>query len=215
MFDVRASPRCIFCLETDRPFTGVEHILPESLGNTELVLPRGIVCDSCNNGPLSAVDQTFLDFVPIALIRVTRGVPTKSGGFPTVKLGNATVRQTGPQDVRIWVDNPKSVTKTSDGFKANLLGRNGTPRYVAAVTRFFFKVALELMYADLGQEEVLAPKYNEVRRIARGGQYSGYLILGKKANPHGSVHFTYQPVAIQGGRYGMGRDRCLWRKDGD
>jgi hypothetical protein len=175
MFDVPTSPRCIFCLKGHGPFTSIEHVLPEGLGNTELILPPGVVCDPCNHGPLSTVEQTFLDFTPIALIRVTRGVPTKTGAPATVKLGNATVRHTGPNDVGIWVDNPKSVTKTPMGFKAHLLGRSGTPRYVAAITRFFFKVALELMYADLGQEKVLSSKYDEVRRIALGSPYNGYL----------------------------------------
>ena len=26
-----------------------EHIIPKSLGNDELILPKGIICDKCNN----------------------------------------------------------------------------------------------------------------------------------------------------------------------
>jgi hypothetical protein len=198
MFDVAQSPRCIFCLETDRPFNAPEHVLPEGLGNTELILPPGVVCDGCNNGPLSVCDQAFLDFTPVALMRVTQGIRTKKGGFASVKLGNATVRQLAPDNVGVWVHSAKALTKTPAGFNAKFLGRRMTPRYIAEVTRIFFKAVLEFTYVDVGTAEALAPKYNEVRRIALGAPYNGYLILGRSVQPHGDVRFTYQPVQLNG-----------------
>lgn len=36
---------CIFCRRHDGGFTSREHVFPESLGNEEVVLPRGVVCD--------------------------------------------------------------------------------------------------------------------------------------------------------------------------
>jgi hypothetical protein len=36
--------KCIFCLEESRNFNTIEHIIPESLGNTEDTL-QGVVCD--------------------------------------------------------------------------------------------------------------------------------------------------------------------------
>jgi hypothetical protein len=46
--------------DREGPFKSREHPFPESLGSTEIVLPRGVVCDPCNNGPLSRLDQAFL-----------------------------------------------------------------------------------------------------------------------------------------------------------
>ncbi len=43
--------RCIYCLRSDRPFNGREHVIPQSLGTftpTSLILLE--VCDTCNNG---------------------------------------------------------------------------------------------------------------------------------------------------------------------
>lgn len=40
--------KCIFCKDSSDNSTSVEHIIPESLGNKD-ILPKGIVCDSCNN----------------------------------------------------------------------------------------------------------------------------------------------------------------------
>ena len=39
---------CLFCKENSTNSISVEHIIPESLGNKEHILPKGIVCDKCN-----------------------------------------------------------------------------------------------------------------------------------------------------------------------
>jgi hypothetical protein len=36
---------CLFCRLSDGGFTTVEHALAESVGNTEIVLENGVVCD--------------------------------------------------------------------------------------------------------------------------------------------------------------------------
>lgn len=41
--------RCIFCKQNSEGSRSVEHIIPESIGNTRHILPRGTVCDRCNN----------------------------------------------------------------------------------------------------------------------------------------------------------------------
>lgn len=55
--------QCIFCKSTTASFASREHIVPESLGNAEHILPPGVVCDGCNNyfarkieGPLLGTD---------------------------------------------------------------------------------------------------------------------------------------------------------------
>ncbi len=44
--DAMSLRRCLFCLEDSSSSVSVEHIVPESLGNTTILLPRGFVCDS-------------------------------------------------------------------------------------------------------------------------------------------------------------------------
>ena len=41
--------KCIFCHKDVSISKSVEHIIPESLGNKSHVLPKGYVCDECNN----------------------------------------------------------------------------------------------------------------------------------------------------------------------
>src|SRR5262249_562875 len=52
--------KCIYCLNTAGSFRSEEHIYPESLGNDEAILPKGFVCDTCNNGPLAFLDNALL-----------------------------------------------------------------------------------------------------------------------------------------------------------
>ena len=40
---------CIFCKGDSSQSLSGEHVIPESLGNTEHILKAGIVCDQCNN----------------------------------------------------------------------------------------------------------------------------------------------------------------------
>ncbi len=53
--------RCIFCKGDSNQSRSVEHIIPEALGNIEHVLPRGIVCDTCNNYFARKVEGPLLE----------------------------------------------------------------------------------------------------------------------------------------------------------
>jgi len=60
--------RCLFCKCPSDDATSVEHIVPESLGNRRHILPRGAICDRCNNyfsreveraAPITSVHEKF------------------------------------------------------------------------------------------------------------------------------------------------------------
>jgi HNH endonuclease len=57
--------QCIYCTKTEGSFTSEEHILPEALGNDDLVLESGYVCDSCNNGLLALLSGASTKFMPL------------------------------------------------------------------------------------------------------------------------------------------------------
>ncbi len=52
---------CIFCKRDSTGSCSVEHIIPESLGNEEHVLPPGVVCGACNNYFASSIEQAVLE----------------------------------------------------------------------------------------------------------------------------------------------------------
>src|SRR5580704_10566091 len=89
---------CLFCRRSDGGFTSTEHAFPESLGNSELVLPPGVVCDRCNNGILSQLDQEICNFAPIAMRRTVLGIESKSGKLPLLRCVQGTVEHVPGSD---------------------------------------------------------------------------------------------------------------------
>src|SRR5207249_1700021 len=77
---------CLVCRRSDGGFTTVEHSLPESLGNRDVTLPNGVVCDRCNNGVLSDLDQSLAEFWPLKIRRTFLGVPSKAGKIPVTRF---------------------------------------------------------------------------------------------------------------------------------
>jgi len=76
--------RCIFCKQDSTTSGSVEHIVPESLGNKSHVLPRGIVCDGCNNYFASKVEKMFLESGAITALRFRESLPSKKGRIPSM-----------------------------------------------------------------------------------------------------------------------------------
>jgi HNH endonuclease len=74
--------RCIFCKNDSSKSKSVEHIIPESLGNTTKVLPKGIVCDTCNNYFARKVEQPFLEAPALKALRFHQVVPNKRRRVP-------------------------------------------------------------------------------------------------------------------------------------
>jgi hypothetical protein len=77
--------RCIFCKSDSSSSRSVEHIIPESLGNTEHVLPPGVVCDSCNNYFGGKIEQPLLASGFFTQVRARNNVANKKGRFPPVE----------------------------------------------------------------------------------------------------------------------------------
>lgn len=190
---------CIYCRGTDGPFTSREHPLPESLGNTETTLPVGMVCDPCNNGPLARIDQVFVNFMPVASLRVLQGIPNKAGAYPHFSFANMALSMTGPTDIKIVMREEKGFKRQPDGFKVEMVGRKFTAKYAADVARFFHKAALGFMSIDYNRDFVLEQRFDPIREIVRGAEYHGYMLMSKQHGPPGpSVRFTYQLVQIDG-----------------
>jgi hypothetical protein len=161
-----APPRYVLTISGD--FTTEEHIFPESMGNDELVLPKGFVCKKCNNEVLSRLDSALIDFPPIALGRVLHVDSTKAGKLPKAEFGNATIEKLKPHHIRWTPKGDAKVfteeTQLEDGwfhFKFNLETRksyNGT-----AIARALYKIALGLLAFDFGHDFVCNDKYNAAR----------------------------------------------------
>lgn len=74
--------RCIFCKADSQNSRSKEHIIPESLGNKEHILPPGWVCDSCNNYFSRKIEAPFLESWYGTSSRFEMGIPNKKGRIP-------------------------------------------------------------------------------------------------------------------------------------
>jgi hypothetical protein len=78
---------CIFCKNDSSTSVSVEHIIPESLGNKTHTLPRGIVCDKCNNYFARKIEKPLLDSDYFTHSRFRNFLPNKKGRIPPIENG--------------------------------------------------------------------------------------------------------------------------------
>jgi hypothetical protein len=74
---------CIFCKATSDSSTSVEHIIPESLGNTTAILRAGVVCDPCNNYFARKIEKPVLDCRYFKDLRGRQQIDNKRGRVPS------------------------------------------------------------------------------------------------------------------------------------
>ncbi|MCE8037869.1 HNH endonuclease [Halomonas sp. MCCC 1A11062] len=73
---------CIFCKSDTNNERSREHIIPESMGNSEHVLPLGAVCHTCNQYFARKVERPLLESPIFRHLRAGMRVPSKRGRTP-------------------------------------------------------------------------------------------------------------------------------------
>ncbi|NVM66887.1 hypothetical protein FHW88_005205 [Mucilaginibacter sp. SG538B] len=73
---------CIFCKQNSENAIGVEHIIPESLGNKEHILPKGVECDRCNNYFATKIERPMLELPYFISARNRMAVENKKRRVP-------------------------------------------------------------------------------------------------------------------------------------
>jgi len=175
---------CIFCKQNSSTakFESKEHIIPDSLGNKELILPAGVVCDNCNNRVLSALDDALVGFLPVKLQRVLGGVVNKKGNVPILSSAN---------NVSISKIDDKLYVQVPNRRHTQIDTENGTIKFIAKgnkltsggsrlIARALMKIVYETIAYRQGVSEVLQDKYETVREFVYQdyGKLNGYIVVG-------------------------------------
>lgn len=71
--------RCIFCGNDSSTSKSVEHIVPASFGNSISVLPKGVVCDKCNNYFARKIESPFLNSEAVLQLRQELKIHNRDG----------------------------------------------------------------------------------------------------------------------------------------
>ncbi|MDD9934128.1 MAG: hypothetical protein OXT09_11025 [Myxococcales bacterium] len=177
--------RCVFCKQPSDDSRSVEHIIPESLGNTEHVLAPGVVCDGCNNYFSRNVEDPFVNSGQMRELRFQMAIPSKRRRVPTlpglswppaspVELGK------DPCDRDTWIrvldeeHEDAYIRSLLSGTKMTLLTPIGLPPSDFATARFVAKVGVEALAARMHTSEHLdeivdMAELDEVRAFVRRG----------------------------------------------
>lgn len=146
--------RCIFCKKHSDNCLSIEHIIPESLGNKEHILPKGIVCDTCNNYFAVKIEKPLLELPYFRSTRFRNDIENKKGR-PTLDkgiMGGIVSLGKDEQGLHIMADNPSVAEGIIDGsIKHMILPLNSEPdSNDIYVSKFLCKAALESLIHRVG-----------------------------------------------------------------
>lgn len=179
-------------------------MVPESLGNKQIILPRGVVCDQCNNGILSQLDSSLLSSQLIGFYRTWLKIPNKTGQLSDtnymngIKMGHT---KTGiSMNVPDFSERHFKAEPQADGtvsIKMTLSAAH-TPTASKKMARALYKIGLGLIYLQ-DKDVALSKRYDEVRAIILGNKsFSGYLLVRSVAPPNPQSEMSFRYVNLLG-----------------
>lgn len=157
---------CLFC-NSNGPFSTVEHVIPESLGNDDLLL-RDEVCDVCQRYFGTQIEQFVLDKTPIAFWRTFFRIKNKKRRYPSVDISQPK-RQKGlypavheshdnigfsaheDGSISVEINDPDLIKELLDGKRTNFR-LVFTPKVLHMLGRFFCKVGIEILCLNDNQQ---------------------------------------------------------------
>lgn len=156
------------------------------MGNKTVVLPKGIVCDKCNNYFSREVEKQFLESSAIRTLRFNQGLESKKGRVPSI-TGlivpdiPAVVTRFPRRNYTSVEVSPEALEEIARSEERTLiLPLGGRAPDGQVVSRFMAKVALEAMAARVighegGQEYVCDERQlDPLREHARYGRLSNW-----------------------------------------
>jgi hypothetical protein len=189
---------CIYCKGTAGDFGHVEHIIPESLGNEYIFLPKGFVCGDCM-AELNKLEEGINEMSPFSMVLVTTSTGNKKGKLPSLKSPELHIQKKSPNELIFRSFGKKDEFKEepveSGGYKITITpsGRLDAHR----IARMLYKAVLGAIALEKGRDAALDPKFDELRRyIIKGGTFPNKMMLSKKGHP--SLHMEVELYEVEG-----------------
>jgi transcription elongation factor Elf1 len=171
---------CIFCKQNSSSSISIEHIVPESLGNKQHILEKGIVCDKCNQYFALKIEKKVLETDFFTNIRFRNRIESKKRKIPKGKA----IMPINNYEADIIIDkkNEVNVILDPENFELIIGGKikhlivpvnNDIPKNSKDVSRLLAKIGLEMLalrvikdsedHNDFANEIQLDPIRNYVR----------------------------------------------------
>jgi hypothetical protein len=183
---------CIYCERATSGAEGRAHVFPEAIVANEIVLPRGTVCDRCNNY-LSELDRVLVLHNHIWPVIQVLGFPGKKGHVRK-KLGFME-RTDSDHPWRIRVGNEDISRITFDRSGVHIETKDPVGFDFLKFRRALHHVAFNFLALDCGIEYVTDRRFDQGRRYIR-------MPKPKEAWPYAQV--IVQPHGIRSA-LGVGR----------
>ncbi len=190
---------CIFCKSITAEFTTIEHIFPEALGNRYIVMPRGPVCDICNNDALSKIDNAFVSCTPISLLNIMAGLANKEGKLPGGKFQNLELQRSAPATLQVTSKDPEAFVvhpDQGDGHYRFTVTTKSGPVNPRALGRGLFKIALEAMALTFGVDYVLQSRFDQARNyVLSCATFDNNILIQRHSKPGIGFDVRFAPDA--------------------
>lgn len=200
---------CIFCHKDSSTSKSVEHIIPESLGNKEHTLPKGYVCDACNNYFSVKIEKELLAQPYFVSMRFRNEILTKKGRFVKEKMffpeitksGEVVMYTTEDGHIEAVVDEELYDLIEAEKAKTIIGPYIPEPEYPSPImSRFLAKCAYEYFLYNMGEDkydlcvqELLGSEkdiLNNLREYARYGKGKTWQYHQRRLYSEGDCYFN-------------------------
>lgn len=151
--------QCIFCHKDSSTSKSVEHIIPESLGNMEHILPKGYVCDTCNNYFSVKIEKELFAQPYFVSMRRRNDIRTKHGRFVKETFIFPSIMDISPvsynpEEKIVYIENDNVVNAIISGKcnKAISLFYDEPDTPNTLMSRFLAKCAYEYFLYNMGKD---------------------------------------------------------------
>lgn len=179
--------RCIFCKNDSSYSKSVEHIIPESLGNKNNILSKGVVCDNCNTYFGSKIEKIVLEMPYFKSLRGRVMIENKKGKIPSITgftmnkdIIEINFSSKGDNIIEVICNDDKTLNSILNGKELYVPLIPEPPQNNIHVSKFLGLIALEAFAQRLSsienwQEDFIENNsLDELRNFVRYGK--GYAI---------------------------------------
>jgi len=206
--------RCIFCKQPSDNTKSIEHIVPESLGNKNHVLPKGYVCDKCNNYFSHKIERPFLEQKNIRLLRFEESIPNKKSKIPAIEaawgyeLINIRKKEINGEEALILELTPEQIIQLYNNAAPDILVLPAfdsivLPPQSSITSRFIGKIAFEFLSIKIADDKdwldflIDSPQFDAIRNHVRLGTTPNWPCSIRRIYDSNTVWDSYDNESFQ------------------